>query len=107
MKAFLWVLLPGAAALPAAAASLDMPMVKSPLAPKPAQACAALAEKTAQTGAEPLQRLDKLPQGLPILAVLRTVDGCPVIEVRYGGRNVWVAPSIPSVKPAAPGKPGN
>jgi len=103
MKAFLSILLLGAAALPAAAASLDMPMAKSPFAPKPAQACAALAEKTAQTGDSPFRRLDQLPRALPLLAVLRTVDGCPVVEVRYRGRNVWVAPSIPKVRPATPG----
>lgn len=73
------------------------------IAPK---ACAQLAEKAVKdTGDSPLpyKRLDELPKAPVILAVLRQENGCPVLEVRYAGRTLFVQP--PARADSGNGKP--
>ncbi len=108
MKAFLTVLSIVGVAVAAhaamAAPGLSMAKLAPQLLPLPAEACAALVSKTSASDGVPFRRLDQLPQGVVEHAVLRSVEGCPVREVSYGGRTYYVGPSIPRrelVKPIA------
>jgi hypothetical protein len=59
----------------------------------PPKACVQHAEKaTNGAGPPPYERLDTLPAGHAVLTVLRTEDGCPVLEVRYRGQSYFVQP---------------
>ena len=104
MRAFLSALSIAAGAVVAhAALSPTIAATTRPgLLPLPAAACAALLSQTVAPDGAPLRRLDQLPSGLVEHAVLRSVNGCPVREVRYQGRTFYVGPSIPEMKPATP-----
>ena len=101
MKAFLFAMLLAGAAVPALAAPDGL--LHRPNDPdRAAQACKALtAVRTSGPAAASFHRLGDLPPALHQHAVLRTVEGCPVLEVVMHGK-VYYAPSIPTVKPAAP-----
>jgi hypothetical protein len=99
MRAFMAALVIAGAALPAAA------QTQTPNAATVAQAtaaCKALEQKTAHEGAVQFRRLDQLPPGVLEHAVLRTVAGCPVREVRYRGQTYYVSPSIPKFQTLTP-----
>ena len=100
MRAILTALTLTALAAPALAAVDTLPRTSgSILQPGPLKSCQALAEKTAQGGHGPmLKRLDQLPPSLAEHAVLRTIQGCPVREVVYEGRTVWIQPSAPTIQ---------
>jgi hypothetical protein len=74
-----------AALLTAALATVPLPR----LGPPPAKACTA--EELLQVGFAPadFKRLDELPRAYTHLAVIRSVGGCFVATIRYGGRNYW------------------
>jgi hypothetical protein len=67
-----------------------------PVGPQPPQACAALETRTvAPDGVPLLKRLDQLPEAVRERAVWRTVEGCPVREVRYEGQTWYVITANP------------
>ncbi len=105
MRTFLSALMIAGAAVAAHAAvtGFGLPMTRqSPLPlPTPAEACAALTAKTSGPGGGVFKRLDELPPGVVEHAVLRSVNGCPVREIRFQGKTYYVGPSIPKgVAPA-------
>jgi hypothetical protein len=101
MRAFLAAVLIAGAALPAVAQISGSPNTNTVAGA--ARACQALEQKTAQDGAgAQFRRLDQLPPGLLEHAVLRTIAGCPVREVRYQGRTYYLQPSIPRMEPLGP-----
>ena len=105
MKAFLTALSIGGVAVAAQAAMAPADprfLVKPALLPLPAEACAALTTKTVAPDGAPIKRLDQLPPGLIENAVLVSLNGCPVREIRDGGRHYYVGPSIPKTEPLAP-----
>ena len=62
--------------------------------PSPAVACAKLLDKTVAPDGVPFRKLNELPPGLLEHAVLRSVNGCPVRELVYGGQAYYVGPAI-------------
>ncbi len=86
----------GAAALSAhAEPAIPSTLVAQASAPvpaaKPSGACAGRLTRLSQTDPVRFKRLGDLPSGVLEHAVLRAIDGCPVREVLYQGRAVWVA----------------
>ena len=77
--------------------------------PPTGQACARLAQQTvAPDGVRLFKRLDQLPKGVLEHAVWRTVGGCPVREVVFGGQTYYVtsnAPQVERLDPVAHGPP--
>jgi hypothetical protein len=100
VKAVLFALIAASAAAPALCAPTPPSSTGGSKAPldaltNKASACNQVAEKavdTARADALPYMRLDQLPAGHPILAVLRSQNGCPVLEVRYQGRDYFMGP---------------
>lgn len=105
MKAFLLALaLSGAAIAVHAAAPFDLPAARPNLLPvqPPSKSCAALETKTVAPDGVPFKRLDQLPPGVLEHAVMRTVGGCPVREIRYEGRTYYVGASPPTLMAMTP-----
>jgi hypothetical protein len=73
-----------------------------PLVQRTAQAassCANLSTKTvAPDGVPMFKRLDQLPKGVMEHAVWRTVSGCPVREIVYGGQTYYLASANPRIE---------
>lgn len=67
--------------------------------PPAAGACAKFATRTvAPDGVRFFRRLDQLPWGVMEHAVWRTVDGCPVREIVFGGETYYVASASPQIE---------
>jgi hypothetical protein len=65
----------------------------------PSVACSRLATQTvAPDGVRIFKRLDQLPWGVLEHAVWRTVSGCPVREIVFGGQTYYVASSSPRIE---------
>jgi hypothetical protein len=77
----------------------------------PSLACAKFATRTvAPDGVRFFRRLDQLPWGVLEHAVWRTVGGCPVREIVFGGQTYYVASASPRIErldPVAHRPPGN
>ncbi|MDB5459950.1 MAG: hypothetical protein JWO72_1691 [Caulobacteraceae bacterium] len=73
-------------------------------AARASRACGALALRTAESHAVQLKRLGDLPPGFLQHAVLRVIDGCPVLEIRWQGQTYY-APSVPRVHKVPAGRP--
>jgi hypothetical protein len=71
----------------------------------PPSACAKLSTRTvAPDGVPMFKRLDQLPWGVLEHAVWRSVGGCPVREIVFGGQTYYLAsanPQIERLDPAA------
>ena len=82
-----------------AGSAMAVPEVMSsptPAVPQPPEACARLETLTAAPDGVPLfKRLDQLPEAVREHAVWRTVEGCPVREIRYQGRTWYVVSANP------------
>lgn len=114
MKALLLASLIAGAALPAFAyvpAAADNPGVVPPQRANRHEVgdptavlatCSALMQTAKQIGDVPLLRLDQLPPAVLEHAVLRTIAGCPVREIVWGGQTYYVAPTSPPVLDAEP-----
>ena len=96
MKAFLFAVLLSSAAISARAESILDKIGPGSAAGREAQACNALQIQTSGPAKAPFKRLGDLPPGFLQHAVLRTVEGCPVLEVVMHGQ-IYYAPSIPPV----------
>ncbi len=67
--------------------------------PPAAGACAKFATRTvAPDGVRFFRRLDQLPWGVMEHAVWRTVDGCPVREIVFGGQVYYMASATPQIE---------
>ena len=65
----------------------------------PTHACANLTQQTvAPDGTPLLKRLDQLPRGVMEHAVWRTVGGCPVREIVFGGQTYYMASTNPQLE---------
>jgi hypothetical protein len=65
----------------------------------PTHACANLSQLTvAPDGTPLLKRLDQLPRGVMEHAVWRTVGGCPVREIVFGGQTYYMASTNPQLE---------
>ena len=72
--------------------------------PLSANTCAKLgAQAVAPDGVRMFKRLDQLPWGVLEHAVWRTVGGCPVREIVYGGETYYVASANPRLERLDPG----
>jgi hypothetical protein len=61
-------------------------------------ACAKLLTQTVAPDGTPFKKLDELPPEVQEHAVWRTVGGCPVREVVWGGQTYYVGGSNPIVQ---------
>jgi hypothetical protein len=69
------------------------------LGPDPTKACARLATQTvAPDGVPLLKRLDQLPWAMLEHAVWRTVGGCPVREIVFGGQTYYMTSASPRIE---------
>ena len=97
MKAVLLAL----AASSLAGSAMAVPEVMSsanPAAPQIPVACAALETRTVAPDGVPLfKRLDQLPDAVRERAIWRTVDGCPVREIRYEGQTWYLVSAKPTL----------
>ena len=61
--------------------------------------CAKLGTQTvAPDGVKMFRRLDQLPRGVMEHAVWRSVGGCPVREIVFGGQTYYVASATPRLE---------
>jgi hypothetical protein len=66
---------------------------------QPPAACARLETQTvAPDGVRIFKKLNELPWGVMEHAVWRTVSGCPVREIVFGGQTYYVASASPRVE---------
>ncbi len=92
-------------------------LVAAPAAPAAAASAADCAaselQRTQTRSGTVVRRLEEMPRGQPVLAVLREVDGCPVMgvvraQVSAEGREsrgvVWVPAPEAAVRPALPAR---
>jgi hypothetical protein len=69
------------------------------LGPPPGEACARLGQQAvAPDGVRIFKKLNELPWGVMEHAVWRTVGGCPVREIVFGGQTYYVASASPRVE---------
>jgi hypothetical protein len=96
MRTLVFALLFAGAAASAEATPVSPAMQREETAARALQACGALALRTTGPNAVRLKRLGDLPPGVLQHAVLRVIDGCPVLEVRWQ-RQTYYVPSLPRV----------
>ena len=74
---------------------LQAPFVQTPKV----NLCAKLDTQTvAPDGVRMFRRLDQLPRGVMEHAVWRSVGGCPVREIVFGGQTYYLASSNPQIE---------